>query len=312
MENLSRLLGPLHPPLVHFAVVCPILAFLALLVNTRWKITWLPQAAAVLWSFSFFSGIGAVLSGHLFALHLGLVTDFSLLPPENALKGHLRDHAAWGTLSFLASFAALAAAYRTFRGNPWPKTAQLAVGFIIAVLFGVTGHEGGEMVFGAEDIPVKLAPQTAALPVDLLVLARDFRQNLVQMNSKPWNSRTHGHRWVNTYVSRESVEAYRNSNPLPVGSLVVKESFEEEGGKISNTPGPLYVMRKGNPSDSPATGGWQYAMEWDHPVAGNPENILTPAKWLPGDGHLNSCVKCHGHFKASDYCGGVPEGFEGR
>ena len=313
MEFLSVWAGPLHPPLVHFAVATPLLAFFALLVGLRWKINWLPQAVAALWVVSFLSAVGAALTGHLFALHLGLVTDLSLLPPESALKGHLRDHALAGSFSLFTSLLTLAAAYRTFKGKPFPKGIQLALGLAAAVLFGLTGHEGGEMVYGTEDLPPSSAiRQLAPASLDLLALAQDYRHNLVKMNTQPWNSRTHGHRWVNTYVSKESARAYRESGALPVGSLVVKESFENEGGKISTNPGPLYVMRKGDPQDSPATGGWQFAMEWDQPAPGNPEKLLAPVKWLPGNDGLNSCVRCHNHFKASDYCGGVPEGFESR
>ena len=129
------------------------------------------------------------------------------------------------------------------------------------------------------------------------------------MNSREWNSRTHGHRWVNTYVSKEAVKAYQNSDPMPGGAWVVKESFEDAGGKPSAVPGPLYVMRKGKASDSPSTGGWQFALQWDKPVAGNPEGIQGPVRWLPGDPHLSTCLKCHSHFRAADFLGGVPEGF---
>ena len=133
---------------------------------------------------------------------------------------------------------------------------------------------------------------------------------MVKMNSRSWNSRTHGHRWVNTYVSKEAVAAYQKSDTIPEGGLVIKESFEDSQGKPSQTPGPLYVMHKGPLSESPRTGGWQYALLWGNPVPGNPENIQGPVTWLPGERHLNSCVKCHGHFKEVDYLGGVPAGYE--
>jgi hypothetical protein len=183
----------------------------------------------------------------------------------------------------------------------------------MAVSFGITGYGGGEMVYGPDETAVKGASSNPASTTggkNLMERAADYRKTLVKMNSKMWNSRTHGHRWVNTYVSREAVGAYHDLNPLPVGSLAVKESFEDVGGKPSSVSGPLYVMFKGKTSESPQLGGWQFALEWDHPVPGDPEGISMPVKWLPGDPHLNSCVKCHNHFKAGDYLGGIPEGCE--
>jgi hypothetical protein len=130
------------------------------------------------------------------------------------------------------------------------------------------------------------------------------------MNARVWNSRTHGHRWVNVFVSPSASEAYKNGTPLPVGTLIVKESFENSQGRPSAVSGPLYVMEKGETPRSPETGGWRYALKWENPAPGNPERIQAPVTWLPGDAGLSSCVRCHNHFKANDYMGGIPEGFE--
>jgi uncharacterized membrane protein len=308
MEMLAQLLGPLHPPLVHFAVACPILAFFAVLGRCFWNKPWFSYSAASLWILTFLSALAAVVSGHLFSLHLGMVSQWTFLPPETAVKGHLRDHALLGTLSAFSSFLTLWAAIRIIQQKPWPMGLQLFLGFILAVLFGLTGHEGGEMVYASPDNSTLTVSSSFAPPVsDLLQRVQGNRQDLVKMNSKTWNSRTHGHRWVNTYVSKQAVAAYKNSTPLPEGSYVVKESFENDS---EGTPGPLYVMLKGKVSDSPETGGWQYAMEWEKPVPSNPEKIQMPVKWLPGDPHLNSCVRCHNHFRATDHLGGIPDGFE--
>lgn len=309
METLAQWLGPLHPPATHFPIVCSILAVLAYWVGSVKKADWLLRSAAALWVITFLSAVASLLLGHLFAFHLGMITGFSLLPPPEAVKGHLRFHAILGTCATLVSLFTLTGAWRLVKGKAWPFPQMLALGIITAALFGITGHEGGEMVYGGEDentsvsaSPVTHAPST----VDLFSLIQDYRHSMVKMNDRMWNSRTHGHRWVNTYVSKEAVDAYKNSGELPEGAWVVKESFENENGKPSKTPGPLYVMHKGKLSDFPQTGGWQFAMRWDKPVAGNPEGIQMPVTWLPGDDHLNSCVRCHDHFKSADYLGGVP------
>lgn len=309
METLARWFGPLHPPMTHFPIVCSILAALAFGVGVWKKDDWLLKSASVLWVLTFLSSVASVLLGHLFAHNLGMTADWALIPPPEILKGQLRTHAFWGTLAMLLSIFTLAGARLGAKERPWPAALQLALGLILAVLFGFTGHEGGEMVYGPQEETPSPAPSAVAVPaagVGLFSLVADYRQNLVKINVQTWNSRTHGHRWVNTYVSKEGVDAYKNSNPLPEGAFVVKESFEDQDGKVSAVPGPLYVMRKGKVSDSPETGGWKYALRWDKPVEGNPEEIQGPVTWLPGDGNLDSCVRCHDHFKDNDYMGGVP------
>lgn len=309
METLAHWFGPLHPPMTHFPIVCSILAVLAFGLGSWKKAPWLLKSSQALWFLTFLSAMASLLLGHLFAHHLGMTLDWSFLPPDQAMKGQLRFHAILGTSATFLSIATLIGAFQQVRGKAWPPVLQLVLGLAVAALFGVTGHEGGEMVYGPDEeapsVSSSSAPASVA-PGDLFSLIQNYRQNMVKMNTRMWNSRTHGHRWVNTYVSKEAVTAYKNSDEIPEGVLVVKESFEDVGGKPSQTPGPLYVMRKGKVSDSPQIGGWQFAMQWDHPVPGNPENIQMPVTWLPGDDHLNSCFRCHNHFKASDYLGGVP------
>lgn len=307
METLAQWFGPLHPPMTHFPIVCSILAVLAYGIGAWKKADWLLKAASTLWVLTFLSAVASMVLGHLFAHHLGMTVDWPLVPPPEILKGQLRFHALLGTAATLLSIGTLWGAWRMLQWKPWPFVLQLGLGIIVAALFGVTGHEGGEMVYGPEEeSPAASVASSAPSTGDLFSLIQDYRQTMVKMNDRPWNSRTHGHRWVNTYVSKEAVDAYKNSGDLPEGAWVVKESFENDNGKASQVPGPLYVMHKGKLSDSPQTGGWQYALRWDKPVPDNPEHIQMPVTWLPGDNQLNSCVQCHNHFKTADYLGGVP------
>jgi uncharacterized membrane protein len=309
METLADWFGPLHPPMTHFPIVCSILAVAALAAGWVKKTDWLLKSAGALWVLAFFTAVPSVLLGHLFAHQLGMYAAWSPIPPETVLKGRLRFHAILGTLGLAASLLTLPGAWRLLRPKPSPSVLPLLLGAAAALLFGLAGHEGGEMVYGAE----KAAPAASTLRnldiQKLLDQVVDYRRKFVKMNSRMWNSRTHGRRWVNTYVSREAVEAYKDSDPLPEGSVVVKESFQDGGGKPSTVEGPLYVMVKGGaPAGTPgASNGWLYALRWDRPVPGNPERIQGPVTWLPGDPHLNSCVKCHDHFKGQDYLGGVPD-----
>jgi uncharacterized membrane protein len=308
METLIHWLGPLHPAVIHFPIVCSILAFFALAARFLWlKEEW-NLTAAVLWVVTFLSAVISLLSGHALALQFGIVSQWSWIPPETALHGQLQEHALWGSASLLLSLIGLVAAWKIFSEESWPFGLNLTLGFLLAVSFGVTGHEGGEMVYGF-DQKTAVSP-TAIDPNDLFTSLGNYHETLVKMNRQPWDSRDHGHRWTNTYVSKDAVEAYKNSNPLPVGSWVVKESFEDDNGQPSGTLGPLYVMKKGAVADSPRTHGWLYGLKWDKPAANNPEHLKDAVVWLPGDGHLASCIKCHAHFKDEDYLGGVPEGYE--
>ncbi len=322
LDFLVENLGWLHPPSTHFPIVCSILAVLTFAVGHWMKKDWLLKSASLLWILTFITAIPAVILGHLFAHHLGLITQWSWLPAESALKGQLRFHALLGSLGLIISVATLWGAIRLARGNTVNFPIQLILGLATAVLFGAAGHEGGEMVYGSdEDAPAVVATPVTSVPTptstntaaqktpakqNLMEKAKTSLSGLVKMNTSPWISKTHGGRWVNTYVSKDAVKAYQNSDSLPAGALVVKESFEDDGGKPSTVSGPLYVMQKGPKGSSPETGDWRYAMEWDKPVTGNPEGITQPVTWLPGDAALNSCVKCHNHFHTVDDMGGVP------
>jgi uncharacterized membrane protein len=309
LESFLNEAAMLHPPLVHFAVACPFLALLALAGEVFFKKAWLSHTAAFLWAMGFLSTLASLATGPFLALHLGLLNAWTLWPPQTAAHGALREHALWGLISGALSLLTLPALLAQTCERPWPLNLRLALGALLAASFLLAGHEGGEMVYGSEGpLPAFSAP--AASANGFLSSLGDYRQSLVKMNKKEWVSRTHGKRWVNTYVSKEAASAYQKGDPLPEGAIVVKESFENKDGGPSTVLGPLYGMKKGSPAHSPQTGGWQYALTWGNPVPGNPEGISLPVTWLPGDSHLNSCAKCHSHFKETDFMGGIPEGFE--
>ena len=314
METLSHWFGPLHPPFTHFPIACSFLALVAFGWGLWRSLDWALKASGALWLFALAGALAAFVTGHLFAHHLAMLTDWSLFPPETVMKGKLKDHVGFAFLGILFLVAGTGPAWSLMMGR---KVNAWVAGLLLlgaSASMAVTGHEGGEMVYEDTE-PVgatQEAPATGAVvaPDEVWGRVQDYRKKLVLMDSSSWNSRTHGHRWVNTYVSPEAAKAYQDSDVLPEGALVVKESFEDEGGKASQVPGPLYVMEKGKKSDSPRTGGWRYAFRWDNPVAGNPENIKMPVTWISGDSHLGSCIKCHSRFKDTDYLAGIPEGHE--
>lgn len=224
------------------------------------------------------------------------------------MKGLLREHVILAMTGTLLSFLTLASAVQIFRGKAWPVVTQILFGTATVLAFGVAGHIGGKMVYGegSTDAPA----QASAYGGDPFDKVGNFQTDLVLMNNRPFFSKAHGGRWVNTYVSKEAVKAYQNSDPLPEGTVLFKTSMEDAGGRPSNVPGPMWLKIKGKVSEAPASGGWLFALKWDHPVAGNPETISGPVTWLPSDPHLSSCIQCHSHFKAVDYVGGIPDGYD--
>lgn len=319
METLSHWFGPLHPPVTHFPVACSFLALAAYLFGRLRSEEWALRASGALWLIALVGAVGGILTGHLFAHHLVMLTDWGFLPPETAMKGMLREHVLLALTGTLFCAVGSGFAWSLFKGskpNAW-GAGLLLLGSACFLL--LAGHEGGEMVYedagpvaAASDTPAADTAAPAAPADSIWEKVKDYRRKLVLMDSSPWNSRTHGHRWVNTYVSEEAAKAYQESDTIPEGALVVKESFQDEEGHPSQVPGPLYVMEKLKKADAPRTAGWRYALKWDDPVAGNPENIKMPVTWVAGDAHLNSCVKCHNRFKDTDYLGGIPSGHENR
>jgi hypothetical protein len=258
----------------------------------------LERSAAALWVVAFATCLPAIVTGQSFARHLGLVSGPSPIPPAQVLGGLLREHVLWG----LAATALLAACawggVRLLRDKPWSPRWQGVLGLGAVLAVAATGHHGGEMVYGA-------APD--AVPgADAGIVERvsDYRKTLHRVSRSAWLSPTHGRRFVQTYVSKGAVAAYREGEPLPPGTLVVKDSYE---GTPDGPAGPLYIMEKGPKGSAPGTGDWSYALVWDEPTPGNPEGLSAPVTWRPGDPGLSSCIKCHARFKALDYMGGVPE-----
>ena len=80
-----------------------------------------------------------------------------------------------------------------------------------------------------------------------------------QYNSAPYRSATHGRRFVNNYANptARAYGKFPNAGILPVGSVLVKDSFEvtARGDVLS---GPLAIMEKMPAGFNPASRDWRY------------------------------------------------------
>jgi len=87
-----------------------------------------------------------------------------------------------------------------------------------------------------------------------------------KVSPAPFRSLAHGDRWVEVYVNAIGADAYVSTGAIPVGTVVVKTSWQNEGGRPGPAPGPMFVMEKRAPGYDPEHGDWFYAIHWARPV----------------------------------------------
>ena len=114
-----------------------------------------------------------------------------------------------------------------------------------------------------------------------------------KLTPEPFRSRAHGDRWVEVYVHpAAAADAYLAGREMPVGSVVVKTSWQDAGGKPSQIPGPIFVMRKEPPGTNPALEDWWYAIHWERPADGS-----APIYWRGSSPKADYCwKKCHENY----------------
>ncbi len=143
-----------------------------------------------------------------------------------------------------------------------------------------------------------------------LEVGADYARTMTLMNRQPFFSRTHGRRWVNVYVNAIALQSYQHDEDLPVGAVVVKESFEDVGGRPDLTQrGPIFVMERRANGYSSNRGEYWYAIHWAQPVghASHMPNgqTLPPLYWRGRSQRVQYCEDCHGAYP--NRMGGVPE-----
>ncbi len=105
--------------------------------------------------------------------------------------------------------------------------------------------------------------------------------------SSPYQSATHGSRYVNNYADPHGdyrYERYEKAGTMPLGSVLAKDSFAvRPDGKVS--VGPLFLMEKMNKGFNKASGDWRYTMIMPNgKVAG-----MTRGKGMS----MKFCAECH-------------------
>jgi hypothetical protein len=130
-------------------------------------------------------------------------------------------------------------------------------------------------------------------PLEVGADYRSFRR----LTDKPFNSLDHGSRWVDVYVNELGAEAYLSeSDAIPVGTIIVKESWLDAGGAPSDVPGPLYVMEKRAPGYAPDHDDWWYAIHWEQPPADEAAKFGGPIYWRGTSRKVAYCWGCHDNY----------------
>jgi hypothetical protein len=127
-------------------------------------------------------------------------------------------------------------------------------------------------------------------PLDVGANYREFRR----VTGLPYLSTVHGGRWVHVYVNDIGADAYVGGGPIPVGTIVVKASWESDGaGRPSSVAGPLYVMEKRPPGHDAEHGDWWFAIHWAEPTPAQRARLGGPIYWRGSSPKIEYCSDCH-------------------
>ncbi len=115
-----------------------------------------------------------------------------------------------------------------------------------------------------------------------------------KVSKQPFYSKPHGKRFVEIYVNDIAYEAYTTEKVLPVGSVLVKPSWEGKDGKPTTNAGPLFVMVKKEKGFSKEHNDWWYAIRWENPPA--PFNKNGNIYWRSPSKKVDYCWSCHENY----------------
>jgi len=119
-------------------------------------------------------------------------------------------------------------------------------------------------------------------------------------NSKPYPSFSHGRRYLNNYLNDSALNylEYENAGRLPVGAVIVKESFAvaQNGAFL---PGPLFIMEKMPAGFSYVSGDWRYTQI-------QPDGSVTGSTNGQNASRVRFCVSCHLAAEKKDHLFFIP------
>lgn len=108
------------------------------------------------------------------------------------------------------------------------------------------------------------------------------------INDAPFQSGTHGSRYVNNYADSHGDYRYKlfeKSGKMPLGSVLAKDSFAvQPNGKVAI--GPMFVMEKMNKGFNKASFDWRYTLVM-------PNGKIVGMTGGKGSANVKFCYECH-------------------
>lgn len=120
-----------------------------------------------------------------------------------------------------------------------------------------------------------------------------------QVTTAPFLSLVHGNRWVHVFVNELGAEAYLGGSAMPVGSIVVKPSWQDQDGAASDVAGPTFIMEKRAPGYAPEHDDWYYALHWADPPPADAKRFGGPIYWRGSSPRVAYCYECHDSYDRS-------------
>ncbi len=114
-----------------------------------------------------------------------------------------------------------------------------------------------------------------------------------KLTDRPFESLDHGSRWVDVYVNERGAAAYLSGAPIPVGTIIVKTSWQAAHGAPSQVPGPIFVMEKRAAGDLPARDDWDVAIHRADPPPAERAKLGGPIYWRGKSPRAAYCWECH-------------------
>lgn len=181
-------------------------------------------------------------------------------------------------------------------GRRWWERGVGAPALLLSLLWlaawGVCGRLGGIMVFGNEEINKAAAAAEKAkkqdAEADLPIRALDYA-GLEPTADKPIRSAAHGGRWIRTWVTASGIDAYKAGKALPPGSYVVLSSAEDEKGRPSYDPGPLFMKEVLGDGRVAFSFYWARVPEKLRSQTGGEDSVY----WRSPSDKVAACAKCH-------------------
>lgn len=118
-------------------------------------------------------------------------------------------------------------------------------------------------------------------------VAKTYRSDYTRFSTGPYESGTHGGRFVNNYANDVGADygKFEDAGVMPVGTRLAKDSFTvTPQGRVM--AGPLFIMEKMPKGFREDSGDWRYTMVMpDGTVAGTTNGA--------GAQNVEFCIACH-------------------